>query len=421
MTMKTSLVSGAALGALAALALASGAQAQETTTAWKGAPQFQNDSLTFKVRGRIYEDVVFQDVDRAVESGSNVDYTARVTRLRTARLGIEGTWNQNWAYKAEINFNGRDSSGADEVEWEDLILEYKPNDTTSIMLGNFKTVSLEALTSSRYITFMERGPYNDIVDAGRFMSLQVKTNGVNWTAAAALVGDSVNDNDPGVTAGVVKKASESMGATARFTYAALDTDTDKLHLGVYGRYREANEDSAFRYRNRNNSNYGDRFVDTGANFDQDTTLAGEFAWVHNNFSVQAEYASIEAANSSSAGVDGNVSTGYAFVSWFPTGEMRRYEPAKGEFNRVKILNPVTAGGPGAFELAARYDFSDLTDFQTTSNSAGEYSAWTLGATWYPFPYVRFMANYTKAQNDNYGVTVRDVDVDTLQFRAQFDW
>ena len=54
MKTKTSLVCGSALGALVALALASGAQAQETTTTWKGAPQFQNDSFTFKVRGRVY-------------------------------------------------------------------------------------------------------------------------------------------------------------------------------------------------------------------------------------------------------------------------------------------------------------------------------------------------------------------------------
>jgi phosphate-selective porin OprO/OprP len=61
---------------------------------------------------------------------------------------------------------------------------------------------------------------------------------------------------------------------------------------------------------------------------------------------------------------------------------------------------------------------------------GEYQAITLGATWYPFPYVRFLANYSVAENDNplivnplTGVasTNRDVDVDTLQFRAQFDF
>jgi phosphate-selective porin OprO/OprP len=44
----------------------------------------------------------------------------------------------------------------------------------------------------------------------------------------------------------------------------------------------------------------------------------------------------------------------------------------------------------------------------------------VGANWYPHPYVRFMANYTKSENDNKAIGA-DVDVDTLQFRAQFDF
>ena len=101
MKIKTSLCAGAALGVIA-LAIAGGAQAQDTTTAWKGAPQFQNDTLTYKVRGRVYEDFVHQEVDRQ----TGADFDANVTRLRTARLGVEGTWNANWAYKAEFTVAG---------------------------------------------------------------------------------------------------------------------------------------------------------------------------------------------------------------------------------------------------------------------------------------------------------------------------
>ena len=178
MKINTSLCAGAALGVIA-LAIAGGAQAQDTTTAWKGAPQFQNDTLTFKVRGRVYEDFVHQEVDRQ----TGADFDANVTRLRTARLGVEGTWNANWAYKAEFTVAGGSAN------WEDLILEYKPTDSISIMAGNFKTVSFENISSSRYTTFMERGPFNDVLDIGRVMNLQVKANGENWTAAAAISGE----------------------------------------------------------------------------------------------------------------------------------------------------------------------------------------------------------------------------------------
>ena len=60
----------------------------------KGAPEFTNDDVKFKVRGRIYEDYVFQEVDGEYDAVTNPsgtgDYETRNGRLRTARLGVEG-------------------------------------------------------------------------------------------------------------------------------------------------------------------------------------------------------------------------------------------------------------------------------------------------------------------------------------------
>jgi phosphate-selective porin OprO/OprP len=405
MNTKTSLVCGSALGALMALALASGATAQETTTAWKGAPQFQNDSFTFKVRGRAYIDAVNQDVDR--ETGA--DYSSQVTRTRTVRLGVEGTWNQNWAYKAEVQVVGGSAA------WEDLILEYKPSDNASIMIGNYKTLSLENVTSSRYTTFMERGAYNDVLGVGRVMTVAAKVNGETWTALAAVSGDSINSADPAVVGN--DGGSEQSSIQGRFTWAPVMTDTNLVHLGVWARKRDRGDQGAFSYAVRNNTNYGAQFTSSGGIGDSDTQIAGEALWIAGPFSLQGEYANIDIDRTN--GVDQNAKAYYLAASWFVTGEKRNMEVKKGELGRTKILNPVTAGGPGAFELAVRYDSTDLTDI-TGVGTAGEYSAWTLGANWYPFPYVRFMANYSMSQNDNPALGA-DVDVNTLQFRAQFDF
>lgn len=402
---KTSLACGSALGALMALALTSGASAQETTTAWKGAPQFQNDSFTFKVRGRAYIDAVNQEVDR--EAGA--DYSSQVTRTRTVRLGVEGTWNQNWAYKAEVQVVGGSAA------WEDLILEYKPTDNASIMIGNFKTLSLENVTSSRYTTFMERGAYNDVLGISRVMTIAAKVNGENWTALAAVSGDSINSADPTVVGD--DGGSEQSSIQARATWAPVMTDTNLVHLGVWARKRDRGDQSGFSYAVRNNTNYGAQFTSSGAIGDSDTQIAGEALWIAGPFSLQGEYANIDIDRTN--GLDQNAKAYYVAASWYVTGEKRNMEVKKGELGRTKILNPVTAGGPGAIELAVRYDNTDLTDISGVA-TAGEYSAWTLGANWYPFPYVRFMANYTKSQNDNAAIG-SDVDVDTLQFRAQFDF
>lgn len=444
---KSSLLRGAALGVVLAIGMGAAAQAQDLGVAWKGAPEFSNDDVKFKVRGRVYMDYVAQDVDGEFDAvtnpGGTGDYSSSNSRIRTARIGVEGQWNSNWAYKAEFNVTGGSAV------WEDLILEYKPNDTTSVMLGNFKTLSLENITSSRYTTFMERGAFNDIIDAGRVTTAAVKVNGANWTALAAVSGDSINNADVAL--------DERTSIQGRVTFAPIDSDTTKLHLGAWGRYREFNDEGlaavapvpagggeAGRYRVRNNTNVGDRFTDSGSNFgESDQTLAAEAALVWNSFSVQGEYARINvdkrctSALICSQGADeGTIDAFYAYASWFPTGETRRYEANKGEFGRTKILNPVTAGGTGAWELGVRYDSVDLTDLETVRviggvdtltplDRGGEYSAVTLGANWYPFPYVRFMANYSMAENDNPTIpgstTNRDVEVDTLQFRAQFDF
>ena len=403
MKINTSLCAGAALGVIA-LAIAGGAQAQETTTAWKGAPLFQNDTLTFKVRGRVYEDFVHQEVDRQ----TGADFDANVTRLRTARLGVEGTWNANWAYKAEFTVAGGSAN------WEDLILEYKPTDSISIMAGNFKTVSFENISSSRYTTFMERGPFNDVLDIGRVMNLQVKANGENWTAAAAISGDSLNNADPTATA---TGGSETLGVNGRVTWVPINSDTTKLHVGAWARYRDRQDQANFTYQARNNTNYGARYITTGAVGVSDTMVGLEGVFIQGPFSVQGEWATADVDRL--ANVSSNLKSYYVSGSWFVTGEMKNLDVKKGEWGRTKILNPMTSGGLGALELAVRYDNTDLTDFNIPA-TAGEYSAWTLGANWYPHPYVRFMANYTKSENDNRAVGA-DVDVETLQFRAQFDF
>lgn len=408
MNSKTSLCAGAALGVMLAMGLgANSASAQETTTAWRGAPQFQNDTLTFKVRGRVYFDVVHQDVDRQVGQ----DFDATVSRVRTARLGVEGTWNANWAYKAEASI----SSAGGTTQWEDIILEYKPTESSSIMVGNFKTVSLENISSSRYITFMERGAYNDVLDIGRVVNISAKMNGENWTAAVAVSGDSINAADPaqGPTGG-----SEVLGANARFTYMPINNDTTKLHLGVWGRYRDRQDQANLTYQVRNNTNYGARYTSSGAVGVSDTMIGVEGLLIQGPFSLQGEFAHVEVDRI--ANVSQDFDAWYLAGSWFVTGEMRNMNPKTGELGRTRILNPTTSGGWGAVELAARYDSIDLSDFTGTPATQGEYTAWTLGANWYPFPYVRFMANFTKSENDNPAVGA-DVDVKTLQFRAQFDF
>ena len=150
--------------------------------------------------------------------------------------------------------------------------------------------------------------------------------------------------------------------------------------------------------------------------------------MHGPFSVQGEYASIDVTRLGGAAVGGDpkIKVGYAYVTFWPTGEMRNYDPVAGEFKRPKILNPVTAGGWGGVELALRYDIADTTEAYETlktkpaTSQAGEYKGVTLGLNYYPTSYVRFQANYTDGDVDNFGAN-QDYSIKQFQLRAQLDF
>lgn len=428
MRIKTSLVSGAALGVMLACGLGVAAHAQDNTTAWKGAPQWSNDDVYFKVRGRILLDAVFQDVKR---DGTATDYKTSNIRGRQAFIGIEGKLNNYIAYKAE---GGAVNGGA--WGWDDVVIEVKPTESTSILFGNIKAAGLENLTSTRFTTFMDRGPYGDLGVDSYLLSVVGKVNGPNWSATAAVQGDTINNADINNTSTSLtsnQNSNERLGFTGRFHYAPIVTDTDKLHLAVSARYRNHGNEAAFAYQGRPNTNFGSsgRYYTTGAIGDRDTTIAAEGMWIHNSLSVQGEYSniSVERLATTAPGSNPDVKVGYAFVSFWPTGEQRNYDPVAGEVKRPKILNPITAGGWGGVELALRYDYADLTDAynsastaasKTLSADAGKYTAWTLGVNYYPTAYVRFQANYTDGSVDPV-VALHGSDIKQFQLRAQLDF
>jgi len=179
-------------------------------------------------------------------------------------------------------------------------------------------------------------------------------------------------------------------------------------------------------------------LSTGAVGKSDTTFAAEAAWKHKSVSIQGELARIKVdrvattQSAANGGKDFNIVTGYASASWFPTGENRPYSAA-GQFGKVKILKPIDKGGMGAFELAGRYDYADLTKMSPNAvtalasqpglATAGTYKGLTAGLNWYPYSNVRFMANLTKAKVNNrrIGAIENDADVTVVQARMQIEF
>ena len=156
----------------------------------------------------------------------------------------------------------------------------------------------------------------------------------------------------------------------------------------------------FQYRARGaDLHLADAFVDTPQFSEEDNMWHLEAAFVWGPFSMQGEYAELEADGARftrSANLTDPVTpvnptyTGwYVDASWYLTGETRNYEAAEGIFGRTKVKNPVWggSGGWGAWQIAGRYDVLDLSDKAEDMNLAyncvecGEQQTWLFGLNW----------------------------------------
>lgn len=381
----------------------------EVTTKGGLAVKSKDGNFEFKVGGRLQADYNSYDQDKT-ELGDG-------TEFRRVRIDVEGKMFKDWAFKIEPDFanNG--------VSLKDVYLQYKGFSDVGITVGQFKQpFSLEELTSSRHITFMERALPNVFSLAHR-IGVGFNSNGDNWSAGLAFAG-GVEGND------VSNEGDESYTTTARLTFAPIHGKTEAIHLGVAGSWINP-RDEAIRIRQRPEAHVTSvRFVDTGTipgKINNQFLYGFETAAVYGPFSAQGEYMTLRTTRDTLANL--SFDGWYGYLSFFLTGESRTYDPKKGRFDRLKPTRAVPDGGYGAWEVALRYSGIDLTDEDI--NGGGEKNV-TLALNWYPTPYVRLMANYIWVNNDNKatgssapllpGETFRgDDDPQIFLLRAQVDF
>lgn len=387
-----------ALAAAMALTMASGSPALAEI-------KFSSDDGKFETTlgGRIQVDAASYDEDNVDLDGENG------TEFRRARLFVSGKMYDVWGFKAQYDFAGN------EAEIKDAYISYSGFKPAKIKVGQFKQPSsLEELTSSKYITFMERSLPVLAFATSRRIGLGADHKTDHYTWAASVYGQEEGNDTTG---------DQGYGAGARMTWAPWNEKTRVLHLGAWGSWEDPNDNSV-RFRARPESHKtSTRLVDTGNIPDPDNfwKAGAEAAVVYGPFSVQGEYFNV-AAQSNAPGVsDPDFDGWYAFASWFLTGESRNYK--KGVFGRVTPKSIVGKGGWGAWELAARYSKINLDDADT---DGGEEDNITVGLNWYATKYVRFMANYIRANADpttseTQGLNGVDDEPNIFQIRAQIDF
>ena len=284
---------------------------------WKGAPEFSSSDGKFKmkIRGRLMTDYNGIDQDEPITGEGDIS----AVELRRARLGIEGVVFYDWKYKFEVDFAG------DEVAIKDAYVAYANwmnadfAELSEVRLGNqYVYTSLEQITSSRFITFMERAAFTEAflpsVEADRQIGGAILLGDEHWSLQTGYYGASVGEaND---IPGQEEFDTDKSAVSVRGTIAPLNRDLDGgvhqvVHLGASYRHREAGTlncgaticdigepdeiNALFQYRARGaDLHLADRFVDTPQFAKADDMFNLEAALVLGSFSMQGEYAQTDA-------------------------------------------------------------------------------------------------------------------------------
>lgn len=366
---------------------------------------------TFQLRGRIEANAVL--AAQSVQSKAMLGDLQNGYGFRRVRLGAQGSIGDSASWVSEVELAGgnvrlRDVFvGLDAIPW-----------VRQVRIGNFREpYSLEGMTSSNFITFLERSPLNVLSPAR------------NW----GVCGYWWPDNERvlfslGVFRDDTSSNGQSLGDGDNWAYTTRlsglpiyepDGDVFRLvHLGgAFSQRVPPNGVINFTPSTGSNiltveDNPGSPFLPTvniPANSYQLYNL--QAAWVRGPLSVQGEWsaAMIQQSNAGNVFVNGV----YVYGSYFLTGEHRGYNRTRGSFDQVDVLRPLIRsrtdprGGCGAVELATRFSYLNFNSPNLPPDVSGVPAGTRLyelvvGVNWYLNSYTRIMVNYTAGMPDKVG-------------------
>lgn len=391
--------------------------------------------------------------------------------LRSARIGVEGIIWEVIRYRAEFDFANGDGLATNlngVINTKDVFLEM----TRLPWIGNVRAgffkepFSLEWQTRQVFLTFMERS----VMDRGRPIftdpvertTQNSNTDLVPGRSTGVMIYNTLYDGRVYGATGWFRVDSDNQGFdngdgdyafTSRLTALPLWQQGGRymIHVGgaySYREYREPAMDGGNlpAFNSRIATLGTPLLLNTGILSDVDRAdfFGAEFAAVFGPLSFQAEYAGAKLNQGTAPPI--NYWGAYAYVSYFLTGEHRRYNKGIAAFDRVIpnenffcVADPVKKNGilrgTGAWEVALRYSFLDLRSqyFRPIDGNlgipdlagnleggTGTMREITVGLNWYWNPNARMMWNVSHVKRDS-DDGMGDGDVSAAMWRLQLDW
>ena len=387
----------------------------EIKASFKDGIVFQSGDGAFKmsINGRVQAD--YRDFNPQQNNNQ-----ANTWDIRRAYLGVKGTFYDWIDFAAVANFANTASQNSSAMY--EYYLNLRPVEYAQLQVGQFKQpMSLEELTSSRFINFTERSYAAQLapgIDRGAQLH-GVPTKGVTYAVGWFNgLGSNINSSAQNFNENSIQNDGKAWTGRVTGNIAELMGNTDMVaHLG--GSYSNS-------WGNNNTGSCGNPTVTTtqtknsagvvtnvttaynaaptadctqitlrsegrGMNVFQSARLRDGFsltrtglegAFAYNQFKFQPEYmrAEYESNHNSltmgtgSTGKSKDITTWNAALTWMVTGEKYADSYKNGKFDRIRPLNDFNpkaegAKGWGAWELGLRYTHLDATDFDAEDLAA----------------------------------------------------
>jgi len=367
------------------------AHAEEATVKISnGGIKIKQGDASLQIGGRFMLDY---DSFDGVHNASNNGNSGSDSEIRRGRIFIKSAFNKNWETKLQINVDDKGNKD----RFEDAYLKYKGLSIGTVTIGKHKEgFGLEELTSSKYISTVERSMMTNAFAPGRSYGVSVTghKDKFNYSVGLFKLGQDQNDD-------------QTYSFTARLAYAPIMEKNNLLHFGIAASTRDYSGNSYQISERAEVHLANDKPAQSIASDADKVSLLGlESAWVNGPLSLQVEYqqASVSAVTGST---DADYSGYYIMGSYFFTGESRPYK--KGAFSKIKPQS-----SDGAWELVLRKSNLDLVD----NLSGTQTDNTTVGLNYYANASVRFMFNYitTDVEGPNY---TGEKDGNAISLRAQY--
>lgn len=341
--------------------------------------------------------------DMAAWGAEEFNYTG--SEFRRVRLYSSGEMYGTVKYKLQLDFSGG------EISFKDVWIELnKLPIQGSLRIGHFKEpLRLEALTSSKYITFMERG-------LPIAMSPERNTGAMYHTNIGKKLSFQSGVFRKSDDFGNDKTANNNISITSRATFLAINDGNRLLHLGIAHSKRK-NNNKTYSFSSRAENHLGNKLISVNKEqVNHVNIFSSEISYVNGPISLQAEalQTTINAIPEIERSfiINHEIVSYYGQVSYFITGENRSYKSSLAGFGKVNPKNNYGENGWGAFEIAARFSAID-----TQKN--GSLKDITIGLNWYLNSNTRVMFNYIKGEmaNELGGITLEN----SIMMRVQLDF